>query len=178
MFFMLSFMCQNNFALPVEAILGLNSLKELHMIINAERNAVIYRGKHLVGMDNPSPLASQDLSDEDSHHTVMETHSVSPVDIREQIVVEDKIIWPTVAAKVEGTQEIPDRAMKSIKIEVQEAHVGSDICIEGVLNINRVGVESTLSRVREGLLSEALVVNTSGAPITLKNSLHLDQCRV
>ncbi len=56
-----------NFALPVDAILGLNSLKELHMIIKWEINAVIYQGKHLVGMDNPSPLVSQDLSENDSH---------------------------------------------------------------------------------------------------------------
>ncbi len=79
------------------------------------------------------------------------------------------------AAKVEGTQEIPDRAKKSIKVKVQEAHAGSDICIDGALSISRVGVESTLSRVREGHLTEALVVNMSGAPITLKRGLRLGQ---
>ncbi len=56
--------------------------------------------------------------------------------------------------------------------------IGSDICIEGVPNISGVGVESTLSRVREGHFSEALVVNTSRAPITLKHGLHLGQCLV
>ncbi len=45
-------------------------------------------------------------------------------------------------------------------------------------NISRFGVESTLSRVREGHLSEALVANISGAPTTLKNDLHLGQCLV
>ncbi len=68
--------------------------------------------------------------------------------------------------------------MKIIKIKVQEAPVGCVIYIEGVPNISRVGVESTLSRVREGHLSEALVVNTSGVPITLKYGLHLGQCLV
>ncbi len=68
--------------------------------------------------------------------------------------------------------------MKSIKIKVQEVHVGSDMCTDGAPNISRVGVEFTLSRVRKGHFSEALVVNISGAPITLKHDLHLGQCLV
>ncbi len=100
-------------------------------------------------------------------------HSVSPIDVREKSAVENKNIWPTVTAKVEGTQEIPDRAIKSITIKVKEAHDGSDICINAAPNINLVGVQSTLSRVREGHLSQTLVVNISGAPITLKHGLHL-----
>ncbi len=43
-------------------------------------------------------------------------------------------------------------------------------------NITRAGVEPTLSRVREGHLSEVLVVNISGALITLKHGFHLGQC--
>ncbi len=61
--------------------------------------------------------------------------------------------------------------MKRIKIKLQEAtSVVIIICIESVPN--------TLSRVREGHLTHALVVNTSGAPITLKHGLHLGQCFV
>ncbi len=82
------------------------------------------------------------------------------------------------AAKVEGTQEIPDRALKSITVKVKEAHVGSEICINAAPNIIRVGVEPTLSGAREGHLSQALVVNISGAPITLKHGLQLGQCLV
>ncbi len=57
------------------------------------------------------------------------------------------------------TQEIPNLAMKGIKVKVQEAHVGSDICIAP--NISSVGVKSTLSRVRQGHFSEAIIVNIS-----------------
>ncbi len=66
--------------------------------------------------------------------------------------------------------------MKCIKVKVPEAHVGSDKCIEGAPNISRVGVEFTLSRVREGHFSKALVVNISGAPVTLKHGLNISQC--
>ncbi len=44
-----------------------------------------------------------------------------------------------------------------------------------VLLTHHIAVESTLSRVREGNLTEALVVNTSGAPITLKHGQHIGQ---
>ncbi len=55
-----------NFALPVDAILGLNSMKELQMEIKPGTNVVVYQGKKLVGMETPSPLASQ-MSDTDQH---------------------------------------------------------------------------------------------------------------
>ncbi len=48
-----------NFALPVDATLGLNSMKELQMEIKPGTNVVVYQGKQLVGMETPSPLASQ-----------------------------------------------------------------------------------------------------------------------
>ncbi len=90
----------------------------------------------------------------------------------------EKSHWPTVSAKVAGTQEIPDRAGKKITVRVDKAQVGSDVYIDGALNICRIAVESTLSRVREGSLMEALVVNSSGAPITLKHGQHISQCPV
>ncbi len=62
-----------------------------------------------------------------------------------------------------------------ITIRVDKAQIGSDVCIYGAPNICRIAVESALSRVREGNLTEALVVNTSGAPITLKHGQQIGQ---
>ncbi len=55
-----------------------------------------------------------------------------------------------------------------ITIRVDKAQVGSDVCIDGAPNTCRIAVDSTLSRVREGNLTEALVVSISGAPIIFK----------
>ncbi len=77
--------------------------------------------------------------------------------------------------KVEPAQEIPNRAAKIITIRVDKAQVGNDVFIHGASHTHCVEVESTLSRVREGNLTEALVVNTSGAPITLKTGQHIGQ---
>ncbi len=80
--------------------------------------------------------------------------------------------------KVEPAQEIPNRAAKIITIKEDKAQVGNDVCIDGASHTHRIAVESTLSRVREGNLTKALVVNTSGAPITLKHGQHLAQVLV
>ncbi len=121
-------------------------------------------------MSNSFPLAFLDSP-------LTGEQSVSPIVAKQRLGGEIGH-WPTVSAKVEGTQEIPDRVAKKITVKVDKTQVGSDVCIDGAPNICRTAVESTLSRVREDSLTEALVVNTSRAPITLKQSQHIGQCLV
>ncbi len=66
-----------NFALPVDAILGLNSMKELQLEIKPGTNSVVYQGRQLVGMETPSPLVSQVLCNTDQHQTTDETQCFS-----------------------------------------------------------------------------------------------------
>ncbi len=73
------------------------------MVINAETNVVVYQGRQLAGMDDPSFLPSQDLSNTGPRQTAEKTHSVFPVNVREQLVLENRSIGPTVAVKVEET---------------------------------------------------------------------------
>ncbi len=115
-------------------------------------------------MSNPSPLAFLD--------SPFAEQTVSPI-VAKLRSGGGKGHWPTVSANVERTQEIPDRAAKMVTITIDKAQVGSDVCIDGDSNTHRIVVKLTLSRVREGNLSEALVVNTSGAPITLKHGQHI-----
>ncbi len=142
-------------------------MRELRMLISPDTNEVICKGKPLKGMSNPSPLAFLDSP-------LTREISFFPIVAKERLGGE-KGHWPIVSAKAEGTQEIPDRAAKKITVRVDKAQVGSDVCIDGAPYICRIAVESTLSRVREGNLTEALVVNISGAPITLKHGQHVGQ---
>ncbi len=134
----------------MDALLGMNTVRELGILISPDSNEIIYGGKPLKGMINPYPLAFID-----SQLTGEQT--VYPIFAKERLG-RGKGHWPTVSAKVERTQEIPDREAKIITIRVKKAQVWSDICIDGAPNTCRIAVESTLSRVREGHLTEALVV--------------------
>ncbi len=148
-------------ALPVDALLGLNTMRELGILISHDSNAIIYKGKPLKGMTNPSPLVFLDSP-------LTGEQTVSPI-VAKQRLGGGKGRWPTVSAKVERTQEMPDRAAKIITIRVDKAQVGSHVCVDSAPNTCRIVVESTLSKVKEDNLTEALVVNTLWAPITLKH---------
>ncbi len=165
------FYVTNKLALLVDALLGLDTMRELRMLISPDTNEVIYRGKPLKGMNSPSPLAFLDSPLTEEQESSEDSQCFPPSSPRNGH-------WPTVSAKVEGIQEIPDRAAKKVTVRVDKAQVGSDVCRDGVPNICRIAVESTLSRVREGNLTEAMEVNTSGAPITLKHGQHISQCLV
>ncbi len=164
------FYITNKLALPVDALLGLNTMRELGILISLDSNEDIYKGEPLKGMSDPSPLAFLDSP-------LTREQSVSSI-VAKQRLGGEKGHWPTVSAKVEGTQEIPDRAAKTITIRVDKAKFGSDVCIDGAPNTCRIAVEWTISRVREGNLTEALVVHTSGAPITLNHGQHIGQVLV
>ncbi len=145
-------------------------MRELGILISPNSNEIIYEGKPLKGISNPSPLAFLDSP-------LTGEQTVSPIVVNQRLGG-GKGHWPTGSAKVEGTQEIPDRAANMITIRADKAQVESDVCIDGAPNTCRIAVESTLSRVREGTITEALVVNNSGAPITLKHGQHIGQVLV
>ncbi len=54
--------------------------------------------------------------------------------------------------------------------------MSSDICVDNASNTHRFTVGTTLSRVRKGHLREALVLNNSGAPFTVKHGMRLSPC--
>ncbi len=83
--------------------------------------------------------------------------------------------WKEVKATVLD-HEIPDRVAKRIPVRVPDATVGSDICFAGNISIQRLAVKSTLSTVREGHVTDALVVNITGGPVRIKHGLLLGKC--
>ncbi len=105
------FYVTSRFALPVDGILGLNAMKDLHININPESNAIVYQGRRI----NPSPMSQvvpssegeNDQSTTDSGSTIAQ---VAPLTIRPHENVTD--LRRTVTAVVEGPQIVPDRAAK------------------------------------------------------------------
>ncbi len=60
-----------------------------------------------------------------------------------------------------------------IPVSVPNATVGCDLCLEGPSRVNTLAIESTLNTVREGGRIVALVVNTTGGPVKLRNGVFL-----
>ncbi len=72
-----------------------------------------------------------------------------------------------------GNHEIPQRTAVHIPVSVPNATVGCDLCLEGLSRVNTLAIESTLNTVREGGRTVALVVNTTGGPVKLRNGVFL-----
>ncbi len=60
-----------------------------------------------------------------------------------------------------------------IPVSVPNATVSCDLCLEGPRRVNTLAIESTLNTVREGGWTVALVVNTTGGPVKLRNGIFL-----
>ena len=83
--------------------------------------------------------------------------------------------WKQVRATVVGDHEIPDRTAMHVPISVPHSTVGCDICIEGPSQVQKLSVEPTLTTVREGHKATALVVNTTGGPVRLRQGVFLSK---
>ncbi|RUM27774.1 MAG: hypothetical protein DSY32_05100, partial [Aquifex sp.] len=174
------FYVTSNFKLPSDGLLGLTAMKSHRIVIYPKQNSVMYCGKRHTAMKHPVPLATlspvisrsterKDGQNEELQFTIPSIYAPKrPTDVTEG--------WKEVKATVYGDQEIPDRVAKRITIRVPDAPVGSDICLDGIGPIKRLAVESTLSTVREGHVTEALVVNTTGGPIKIQHGLLLGKC--
>jgi len=84
--------------------------------------------------------------------------------------------WKEVKATVFGDHETPDRVAKRVTIRVPDAPMGSGLCLDGIDPIKRLAVESTPSTVREGHVTDILVVDTTGGPIRIQHGLLLGKC--
>ncbi len=81
--------------------------------------------------------------------------------------------WKSVIAIVMGNHEIPQRTAMHIKVSVPNVTAGCDLCLEGPSRVSTLAIESTLNTVHEGGQTVALVVNTTGGPVKLRNGIFL-----
>ncbi len=79
-----------------------------------------------------------------------------------------------VAAVLIGDQYIGPCSAARLPVRVRDASVGSTVLsLPDNSRVNHLSLESTLSSVDSHHVTQALVTNTSGAPITLKQSVFL-----
>ena len=184
-----------SFSLPSDGLIGMRTLKSSHMVIYPDINSVKYHGKVIKAMDTPMRLSSHQRGQVKDTDTVgslpvqaVPTVQISLADAREDAPASSSETclsssttynptesWKVVNATVVGDHEIPHRTAMPIPVSVPEASVGCDICLEGPSPVKRLVVENTLNTVREGHKTHALVVNTTGETIKLKQGVLLSQ---
>ncbi len=144
------------------------------MIINTLHNTMSYGRRIIPGLEEPVPLSTmlnhislsertQETIDE-LHHTILLVFSEDRMDITKG--------WKSIKATVCVNYEILDLVTDPVLIRFQDAPVGGHVYLEGSSNTERL----TISSVREGQVTVALVVNITGNPIKIKHGLKLGDC--
>ncbi len=114
-------------------------------------------------MSHPAPLLPLRASSAPHDYDIQEAKPHHPVSVvtTSDHNPRDTDTWHLAPAMVHEDHVIPDRTAKRIVFRVRDAPVGSNVCFEKTNNVKQIKVESTLSRVREQHLTDALVVNTT-----------------
>ncbi len=181
------FYVTSQFSLPSDGLLGYNTLKSERMVIHPASDAISYCGSTLKAMDTPMRLASPlersvggrvDYSPTQAAPVVQNLSPVSSSVTDKTPIIKQtdlSLEWKSVNTLVVGNHEIPQRTAMHIPVSVPNATVGCDICLEGPSLVKALTVESTLNTVREGNRTIALVVNTTGSPVKLKQGVFLSR---
>lgn len=171
----------SNFKLPSDGLLGLRAMKSHRIVIYPKENTVKYCGRRLEGMKHPTPLVFKQSRvgslARKGQSSIGKPHLIPSIQSpKGDMDVTDG--WREAKVIVNANYDIPSRVAKRIKVRVPEAPIGSDVCLEGIGSVKRLAVESTLSTVRESHITDALVVNTTGGPIRIKQGVFLGKCLV
>ncbi len=184
--FKADFYVTSDFALPSDGLLGLRTLRSQGLDVYPHSHSFPYCGRHLVAMEQARRLANlppfRPRSSNRSSGRVTEEGNISgpfyPMPLIQLSEHEEQAndLWKEAKAIVVWYNEIQARSAKRIPIWVLDAVVGNNVCLNGFSCIQHLGVESTLSTVREGHVTDALVVNTTGGAVKIKHELLLVKC--
>ena len=178
--FNVTFYIVTNFILKCDALLGLEDLAENDISIFTKLKAVSYKGTLYYATNKPVSLLTQ--TSRRVHFEQSPTFSttkppsvdsdpptVSPVESKCSDSTTDEC-----AAVVIGDQYIGPTSALRIPVRVLKASKGSCVLSQpDSVRVHRLALESTLSFVKHDHITDALVTNTTGSFITLKDGVHI-----
>ena len=117
-----------------------------------------------------STLHSSPSSHPDDAHSVSSAAlSATPVESKRSVSTEGHS-----HGTVEGEQYIGPTCARRVPIKVKDIPIGSYVLsLPDSVRVKRLALEGTLSIVRDGHLTDALVTNVTGSAITLRHGVHL-----
>ena len=191
----MNFYVIQNFSLPSDGLLGLESLRANHMEIHPQSNSVKIGVRSFKAMSEPKRLifplhCIKNPTSAPRHHNVSgvlasSTNNLSAsgscqTDSSHEIVYNKDITtgWKLIKATVLGSHCIPDRTAVLLPVSIPNVPKGCDVCVEGPSRVNKLAVEPTLNTIHEGNRTTVLAVNTSGGPIKLKQGVFITQALV
>ncbi len=157
------------FALPCDGLLGFDSLCTHNIDVYPNKHAIFSEDNLIQAMHQPQPLLRH--VSHTSHNTSQVACSLTTP---QQVVTKDSQSAVSsscpLQAIVIGDQYIGPTSASRLSVRLKHAPVGSCVVsLPDTVRIHRLALEGTLSVVREGNISDALVTNVTGSSITLKD---------
>ena len=161
-----------DFVLHSDGLLGLDSLVTHGIDVFPQLHAISYKDDVIPAMDISAPLLASKSPVCTSQRAYTTDHgsslpdfteskrSVSAVDVCSAVVIGDQRVSP----------------MSAVRLPVRVANAPVDSCVLSLpdsVRVHHLALESTLSCVRADNVTDALVTNLTGAPISLKNGVLL-----
>ena len=145
------FIVTSDFNLSCDGLIGLSELSSHDIAVFPNRGSVYFGGQLFPSMVTPSPLLTQ-LTPQMSKPPVASTFSA--------VVVGDQCIKASSSARV--SVRLPSAPIASCVLSLPDTS-----------RIHSLALEGTLSAVRDGHITDALVTNLTGSPINLKSGVSL-----
>ncbi len=167
--FNVEFYVIKQFAMPCDGLLGLDSLIAHNLDVFPNKRALSRGNCFHYSMTDSAPLLSVASVDPRLATPTDPAPTLSP---REE--KRSSSSTRLVAAVLLGDQYIGPSSVVRLPVCLSDAPVGSQVLsLPDSMRIHRLSLESTLSTVRPDHVADALVTNTTGAPLTLKQGVHL-----
>ena len=168
-----TFFVTSAFALQCDGLLGLESLVTHNIDIFPQRRAIVHNGTPYVAMNKPNPLLLTPSRLQPAPNTPLPGNHDPP----HVHTLESRRSGPSgriCAAVIVGDQVVEPMCAVALPVRVSDASLGSDVLsLPDSMRVQRLALEGTLSTIREGHVTDALVTNTTGSPFTLKDGCHL-----
>ena len=171
--FNIQFYVTPHFALPCDGLIGIDALISHDISVHPKRRAIHSGDCFHPAMDVPFPFLSSIASTTANDTRLCTPMSSAPLP-RSSEEKRSSSASRVISAIVVGDQHIGPTCATRLPVRLTDAPVGSHILsTPESMRVHRLSLESTLSTVRNDHISDALVTNTTGSPITLKHGVTL-----
>ena len=181
----LDFYVASAFALAADGLIGISSMREQGLTIDPKASTILWEDLRLKAMEVPRSLLEEPTHKTHTHHihsaveaevgVVLQASTPRPQQKRSLDMAKE---WKSVKATVVGAYHIPPRTAQYVKVKVPDASEGCDVCLEGPSHVHNLNVEPTINTVDHEHGVVALVVNTTGHQIKLRQGTFLTKALV
>ena len=176
-----------NFPLPSDGLLGLETMSQYNIGIHPASKSITLGDIDYFALSSSRPFLRPNVAIDDSSKLLGSQSGVLSGVAKESLIACETppgrhsdisdgrgTNWTLVSGVLSGGQRFHSQTLARVQVRLPDALEGTDVvCLSETVRVKGLSLESTLSSVREGGLTDVLVLNRTGSPFNLKSGCHL-----